>query len=138
MAKIIIVDDDQDDIYFFRKACDSLNPTPEIVALNDGLELLNYIHENSCDQAIILLDLNMPKMGGIEVLTEINQLGKINDLVLITYSTSNHDEEVKKCYELGVKSYLTKPDNHQELSELVTVLCKFWFDINHLPKLEVT
>ncbi len=136
MASIVIVDDDQDDIYFFKKACDQLVPPPEVIVLHDGIQLLEYLKINSCHESVILLDLNMPKMGGMEALEELNQSGRINELVVITYSTSNHDEEIRKCYELGVKSYLTKPDNNKELADLVTVLSKFWFQINQMPSLE--
>lgn len=133
MGKIIIVDDDQDDIYFLQKACKSIEPKPEIQVLNDGIELLNYMKNSPLEKSVILLDLNMPKLGGIGVLERLNELGTLNELVVITYSTSNHDEDIRRCYELGVKSYVTKPDSNSELTELVTTLCKYWFEFNHMP-----
>ena len=138
MANIIIVDDDSDDIYFFLKACRQLQPEPNIIILKDGMELMSHIEQQNCQNSIILLDLNMPQMGGIEVLNNLNELGKINELVVITYSTSSLNQDIKTCYQLGVKSYITKPDNNKELSDLITMLCKYWFELNHLPKGEAT
>lgn len=133
MSKIVIVDDDKDDIYFFLKACKKLVPEPQVVPLQDGKELLAYVETESCQNSIILLDLNMPKMGGLEVLSHLNESGKINNMVVITYSTSDNPNDINKCYELGVKSYITKPDSNKHLAALVDNLRNYWFNINQSP-----
>jgi len=131
MPNIIIVDDDEDDIYFFKKACARIKPSPEVVALKDGAELLALIDSTTALDSVVLLDLNMPNVGGIEVLKRLNESEKINNLVVITYSTSSNPSDIKLCYDLGVKSYITKPDSNVKLTELVSTLCKYWFDFNH-------
>ncbi|MFC3095745.1 response regulator [Alteromonas sediminis] len=133
MPKIIIVDDDDDDIYFFKKACQQVSPPPNVETLNDGSELLEFIEQGKADNSVILLDLNMPNMGGFDVLRSLNASDNVNHLVIVTYSTSTNPSDVRQCYELGVKSYITKPDSNGELAKLVSTLCQYWFEYNHAP-----
>jgi CheY-like chemotaxis protein len=130
MNDIILVEDDLDDIYFFKRACDSVTPKPNLITLNDGTELITYVQENNCSGKVILLDLNMPKMGGLETLRKLNKLGKTNQLIIIAYTTSDHAIDIKTAYQLGVKSYLTKPDNLPELINLVSHISEYWFKLN--------
>lgn len=130
MNDIILVEDDLDDIYFFRRACDSVISKPNLITLNDGTELIEYVQENNCSGKVILLDLNMPKVGGLEALRKLNKLGKTNKLVTIVYTTSDHEIDIKTAYQLGVKSYLTKPDNLQQLINLVSHISEYWFTLN--------
>ncbi len=131
MNEIILVEDDVDDIYFFKMACEQINPKLNLVTLHDGTELLDYLTEVDCVGKIILLDLNMPQMGGLEVLKQLKKIEKVNQLIIIVYTTSDHSEDIKAAYQLGVKSYLTKPDNIEQLTKLLNSLCDYWF-INNL------
>ncbi|MDU0113102.1 response regulator [Psychrosphaera aquimarina] len=130
MFDLILVEDDLDDIYFFKMACNAVTPKPNLKTLNDGTELIHYLEQNSGIGKVILLDLNMPQMGGLEVLEKLNKLQKVNQLIIITYTTSDHVEDIKSAYKLGVKSYLTKPDNLEQLTQLVSSLNKYWFTFN--------
>lgn len=130
MNEIILVEDDVDDIYFFKLACEQITPKPSLVILHDGTELLDYLTEVNCVGKVILLDLNMPKMGGLEVLKQLKKIEKLNQLIIIVYTTSDHSEDIKAAYQLGVKSYLTKPDNIEQLITLLTAICDYWFSNN--------
>ncbi|WP_158966462.1 response regulator [Paraglaciecola sp. L3A3] len=133
MVHIVLVEDDLDDVYFFKMACETLPQKPDITILNDGTKLIEYLETNNGANKIILLDLNMPKLGGFEVLKKLNELGKINQLLIVTYTTSDNEEDIEAAYQLGVKSYLTKPDNLEELSALVSTISEYWFKYNTTP-----
>ncbi|MCV2885156.1 response regulator [Aestuariibacter sp. AA17] len=134
MTKIILVEDDPDDVYFFKSACGALKPDTNIIVLNDGQELIHYLENNDCRDSVILLDLNMPKLGGLDVLEILNENDSVNELVIVTYTTSSSDSDVKAAYQLGVKSYLTKPDSAKELNELIATLTSYWFKFCRFPK----
>lgn len=133
MTSIILVEDDPDDIYFFKSACSSAIPSATVVILNDGLQLLGYLENNICSNSIIMLDLNMPKLNGMDVLRELHNNNKINELFIITYTTSANECDIKEAYQLGVKSYLTKPDNSKDLRALLLSLQDYWFRHNCFP-----
>ena len=134
MTKIILVEDDPDDIYFFKSALSNAIPSASLVILNDGLQLLGYVANNVCKDSIILLDLNMPKLNGMDVLHDLHNNNKINELFIITYTTSANECDIKEAYQLGVKSYLTKPDNSEDLRALLTSLNDYWFRHNCFPE----
>ncbi|MDU0356390.1 response regulator [Paraglaciecola aquimarina] len=91
---------------------------------------MDHLENNNCYGKVILLDLNMPKLDGLGVLKKLNDLGQVEELIIVTYTTSDNESDIKTAYQLGVKSYLTKPDNLTELSALVSVLSEYWFNFN--------
>ncbi|GHF98447.1 response regulator [Thalassotalea marina] len=132
MSKLILVEDDEDDIYFFKNACRREAVEVEIVILNDGSELLDYIDANNCTSDLIMLDLNMPKVGGIEVLTRLKSSGLVYPLNVIVYTTSARKTDVEQAYRLGAKSFIQKPNSQEQLNFLIRSVYVYWFEFNLL------
>ncbi len=128
--EIVLVEDDPDDIYFFQQACVNLHQAPKVTVLNNGVEFISHVQNSNSQMPVYLLDLNMPHKGGLEALEELQQRGLVNSLLVICYTTSNSPKDIAAAYQLGAKSYLTKPNRLTELTELVQTLIKYWFQYN--------
>ncbi len=133
MPEFILVEDDDDDIYFFKAACESLSSPINLTVLRDGIELIDYTEKHSVANKVFLLDLNMPQMGGLEALTHLNRLKLFHQMVIVTYTTSSRDKDIWDAYELGVKSYLLKPNSISGIQQLVTTLIHYWFNYTKYP-----
>ncbi|MCF6437798.1 MULTISPECIES: response regulator [Pseudoalteromonas] len=132
---IILVDDDPDDIYLFTTACEHVEPKPNLVVLQNGEQLLEYIDaHNNLSSQVFLIDLNMPKMGGLDAMRHIQQKGLSEKLCLISYTTSSHPSDIESAFSLGAKSYITKPSKIVDLIEFLQVLIKYWFNYNHFAR----
>ncbi|BBN83553.1 response regulator [Pseudoalteromonas sp. A25] len=132
---IVLVDDDTDDVYLFTTACEYITPKPNLIVLQNGEQLLEYIDTHGLKgDKLYLVDLNMPKMGGLEALKHIKQRGLVNKLCIISYTTSSQPSDIEHAFSLGAKSYITKPSKVVDLIELLEVLTKYWFTYNHFAR----
>lgn len=130
MSKLVLVEDDEDDIYFFKRALQDERITIDVTVLNDGAELLEYLQLHDCTTDLILLDLNMPKVGGLDVLAQLKSKGLLQRLNVIVYTTSARQSDIEKARRLGAKSYLQKPSSQDELRVLLKSLYLYWFKFN--------
>src|SRR4051812_28012237 len=114
---ILIAEDDADDRYLLQTAFTETGYPEKIDFVENGIEVLNYLDTNytnnaSDDKALpgfILLDLNMPKKDGREVLKELKQYPIFKKIPVIVFTTTKNEIEIKRCYELGANSYVIKP-----------------------------
>ncbi|WP_440053854.1 response regulator [Pseudoalteromonas sp. T1lg65] len=132
--ELILVEDDPDDVYFFRRAFETLPNAPELEVFSNGKKLLEHINTTPTQNMVVLLDLNMPEMNGFEVMRQLQKQDQIQTLTIICYTTSTHPNDIRTAYKLGAKSYLTKPSRLQELSSLLETLKRYWFDYNHIAQ----
>jgi CheY-like chemotaxis protein len=133
---ILVADDDNDDQYMIRQAFSSINPDENIQTVNDGVELLDYLHRRNrfCQDRlpvpkVILLDLNMPKKDGRECLKEIKSLPSLKKIPIVIYSTSSNPDDIRFAYENGASSYIIKPYSYHELVKLMEAFKHYWFNI---------
>jgi CheY-like chemotaxis protein len=133
---ILIADDDNDDQYMIKQAFASINLNEHVRTVNDGVELLDYLHKRGkykdteiLSPKVILLDLNMPKKDGRECLREIKANPKLKKIPIVVYSTSGNPDDIEFAYELGASSYITKPYSYQELVKIMDVFKQYWFTI---------
>jgi CheY-like chemotaxis protein len=141
LITILMAEDDPDDRMFSREAWDEAHISNEIRFVEDGEELLDYLycrgkyaHPNSCPTpGIILLDLNMPKKDGREVLREIKSDPNLRGIPVVILTTSKAEEDILRSYDLGVSGYITKPVTFERLIEIMRVLGQYWFQIVELP-----
>lgn len=138
---ILMADDDEDDRRSVAKAWKSSRAANPIHFVNDGEELMDYLHHRGqfADVAewarpgVILLDLNMPKKDGREALREIKADPELRQIPIIVLTTSKAEEDIYRTYELGGSSFITKPVTFTSLVDLVQVLGKYWIEIVELP-----
>ena len=135
---ILIADDDSDDCYLIRLAFEDCKIDNPIVFLKNGLEVVDYmkqqeeiIEEKSV--GLIILDLNMPKMDGRETLSSLKSNPFWRKVPVIVMTTSNVNEDVDRCYDLGVNSYITKPNSYEALNDAIRTMVKLWLDYAQLP-----
>ena len=134
MLRLVLVDDDADDVYFFEQACRSLSIKLDPIVLRDGAELYDFVIKGEGQTSLILLDLNMPGTGGFEVLSRLKREDLISELIICAYTTSHHTHDVNLSYQLGVKTYIPKPNTVPDLTELLAELVKYWGEIAMLPE----
>ncbi|ATD09042.1 response regulator [Pseudoalteromonas sp. CO348] len=128
--ELLLVEDDPDDVYFFKRAYSSIANAPELKIFSDGHELLHYLDSIATYDQVILLDLNMPKMSGFEVMEALKNEQVADKLITVCYTTSTHHSDIRKAYQLGAKSYITKPGRLSDLESLIKLIKQYWFDNN--------
>ena len=136
-ATILIADDDEDDLFLVHAAlqeCENTNPT---ACVSDGLEVLDYLRRASDDQPVglVLLDLNMPRMNGREVLKIIKSDKELRKTPVVVLTTSKSQHDIDACYDLGANSYIVKPASFEVFNETIATLVKYWIDLAQLPAL---
>lgn len=138
---VLVADDDDDDRQFIRKAWDKSRTGAELRFVEDGEELTQYLNHSgrycSVDSAprpaLVLLDLNMPRKDGREALREIKVNPALRQIPVVVLTTSQAEEDVRRCYQLGANSYITKPKTSGGLVDVLRVLEKYWIEIVDLP-----
>lgn len=140
LKKILLVEDNQNDLELTIEALSEHNLANRVVALSDGVEALDYlfyrgVYANRAveNPAVILLDIKMPRMDGIEVLEEIKSNDELKKIPIVMLTSSREEPDLKKCYNLGVNAYVVKPVNFRDFFDVVKQLGVFWAVINQLP-----
>ena len=135
---ILFVDDNEEDAAMAIRALRKFNLAEALLHLENGEEALQYLHENkdSPDRLpkIILLDLNMPKVGGVEVLREIRANEKLKHLHVVVMTASKEDNDIIETYQLGVSAYIVKPVDVEKFVKTVHDLGMHWMVMNSASK----
>ncbi|MEL6867179.1 MAG: response regulator [Bacteroidota bacterium] len=133
--KIIIAEDNLADVQLTKIAFEDIPLPLEVVHVFDGQELLDYVRKQAVlsDIALILLDLNMPRMGGVEVLKNFYNDKELRKLPVVVLSSSRHETDVEACYEYGANAYVCKPIDINDFHVAIRSIAYFWGDINVLP-----
>jgi CheY-like chemotaxis protein len=139
VKRILIVDDSRKDVELAIAALAEKNLANEVVVAEDGLEALDYlykrgkfVHENG-DPAVILLDIKMPRMNGIEVLKHIRADEKFKLIPIIMVTSSGEEKDLVESYKLGANSYVVKPIDVVQFLDAIKVLGQYWAIINQPP-----
>ncbi len=133
LKKIVLVEDDEFDADLTRAELKKIPIANEIVWLETGKELLDYLeNEGLQDIAVVILDLQMPILSGIEALQIIRER-QYQYFPIVVLSSSREHPDIKKCYSLGVNSFVTKPVKTTEFQEAIRTLGLYWGILNQLP-----
>lgn len=130
--EIVITEDDPDDRFILQEAFRELGYQGPVVYLEDGESLVDYLQtrmvhgDNTPSPALILLDLNMPRLSGTDVLKQIKRNPGMSHIPVIMWSTSDLDQDRRRCFQFGADSYLVKPDSMERVKDAVTGLLDFW------------
>lgn len=139
---ILLVEDNRDDEALALRAFRNSGVKNEIIVVRDGVEALDYLFakgrfadRNPSDQqpAVVLLDLKLPKLNGLEVLTEIRANPETRPLPVVILTSSKEDRDLIESYNLGANSYVRKPVDFNEFAEAVSKLGVYWLLLNEVP-----
>lgn len=143
--RILIAEDNDGDIFLLKKCLTEADADAayEIIVAKDGPEVLRLLEEEYSEVGksqvrIVLLDLNMPKLGGHEVLRRIKSDDRYKHLPVVVLSSSTQSGDIQKAYEFHANCYLKKPDNLAGFRLLCGELQKFWLSLVDLPSIKST
>jgi CheY-like chemotaxis protein len=138
---ILLVDDSVDDVELLLAALKRTNLENEVITLRDGNEALDYLYRRGNftdrkDPAVILLDIKMPKVTGLEVLARIKADEHLRQIPVVMLTSSNQRSDIDTSYNLGSNAYVVKPVAFSHQIEAVRYLGVFWTAVNRPPILE--
>ncbi len=140
LKRILLVDDSPRDTELEIDALAQNNLANEVVALRDGAEALDYLFRRGAfadrpagHPAVVLLDLKMPKVDGIEVLRQIKSDPQLKTIPVVVMTSSREESDLVTSYQLGVNAYIVKPVQFKEFVEAVKLVGAFWAVINEPP-----
>lgn len=138
---ILLVEDNPDDVELTLRALSKNNITNEVVVVRDGVEALDYLfgagkhpgRDASALPAVILLDLKLPKVGGLEVLRRLRSDSRTKLVPVVILTSSKEQEDLVNGYSLGANSYVRKPVDFVQFTEAVRQLGLYWLLLNEAP-----
>jgi CheY-like chemotaxis protein len=138
---VLVAEDDEDDLLVIRDAFAASGIPLEIRSVPDGEELMEYLfrcskYEDSFlfpEPSLILMDLNMPRKDGREVLAEIKAHPLLRQIPVVVLTTSREDLDIQHCYQMGANSYVSKPNSFDAFADLVKTIGKYWLETVELP-----
>jgi len=133
-VEILLVEDNMNDAELTIRALKKNNLANHLLHLQDGEEALNYLYgKDNGDPRLILLDLKMPKVDGLEVLKKIKSDPAKKQIPVVVLTSSKEDRDIIDSYELGVNAYIVKPVEFDKFIEAVTHVGVFWLTLNQSP-----
>ncbi|HJW08682.1 MAG TPA: response regulator [Holophagaceae bacterium] len=140
LKRILLVEDNPNDVELAQAAFEAANLANEVVVTRDGAEALDYLFRRGAfanrlpgHPAVVLLDLKLPKVDGIEVLTAVRAEPSMKSLPVVMLTSSREEPDLKRCYALGVNAYVVKPVSFQDFIAVGKTLGVFWALINEPP-----
>lgn len=137
---ILLVEDDQKDIQLAMAAFGECEKTLRVVVADDGEDALDYLtyrgrHADRIrgDPAVVLLDINMPRMNGMEVLRRLRTVEALRFLPVVFLSSSRDPGDVSQGYKLGANGYVVKPSKFKQFKDAVRQISAFWTEYNETP-----
>ncbi len=140
-VKILLVEDNVQDIEITQRAFAKGRVRNELAVVRDGEEAIEYLYHRGKYQdpatsprpGMILLDLNLPKVGGLEVLQQIKKDDQLKQIPVIVLTVSQREEDVVRSYDLGVNTYIQKPVEFDNFMRVVNAVHEYWILIATLP-----
>ena len=124
---ILIVEDDKVDAMSIKRAFKDVDITSRLDIVSNGEEAMTYINsKEKANPGIVFLDLNMPKMNGIDFLKIVNAKSMLHNIPIIVMSTSDIKQENEECFRLNAEGYMVKPIDYNEFVELIKTINVFW------------
>ena len=140
LPRILLVEDSLRDAELTLNALADYHLANEVLHLRDGAEALDYLYrrgefagQNNGQPAVVLLDLKMPRVDGMEVLRQMKSDPKLNQIPVVVMTSSREEQDLSTCYALGVNAYVVKPLKFHDFIEAVKQLGAFWGMLNESP-----
>lgn len=141
-TRILLVEDDPQDVELIQLALDRFNFVNQIEVAEDGEQALMYLHGGSGSPPmhplprLVLLDLKLPKVSGLQVLAAIRHHPQTQSLIVVVMTSSGESQDLSECYRLGVNSYIVKPLDFQQFTEVARQVGFYWMMLNRVPPSE--
>jgi CheY-like chemotaxis protein len=139
-GKVLLVEDNENDVELAIRALAKSGITKEIVVTTDGALALDYLYRRNhyaertdSNPVLILLDLKMPKVDGLQVLASIRGDASLKRIPVILFTSSREQQDLNKAYDLGVNAYVVKPAHFGDYVKALATLGEFWLNINEAP-----
>lgn len=124
---VLLVEDDKIDVMTIRRIFKELNIQNPLTVASNGEEALDLLMQGSTQNfSVILLDLNMPRMSGIEFLTVVKSNDHFRHIPIVVLTTSNHEDDIQQAYELAVEGYMVKPVDYDQFVEMMKNIHGYW------------
>lgn len=143
--RILLVEDDLKDVELTITALSEHNLANDVLVVRDGVEALDYLHrrgnfanEPEGNPVVILLDLKMPRVDGLQVLRQIKTDTNLQTIPVVVLTSSRESKDLESCYQLGVNAYVVKPVKFMEFVNAVSQIGVFWALINEPPPCNLT
>jgi DNA-binding response OmpR family regulator len=140
LGRILLVEDDPKDVELTLTALDEYNLANEVIVASDGQEALDYLYcrgnfmkRSGENPAVLLLDLKLPKIDGLEVLQQVKSDEKLKMIPVVVLTSSHEEKDMIASYKLGVNAYVVKPVDFHEFVNAIKELGVFWAVINEPP-----
>ncbi|GAA0693234.1 two-component system response regulator [Dyella sp. SG562] len=140
LRSILLAEDSPADAELALEALRSANLANPIVHVEDGVDCLDYLHGRGAwagrpplDPAVVLLDIKMPRVDGLEVLTEMRADERLRRIPVVVLSSSREESDLARSWDLGVNAYVIKPVDVDQFFEAVRTLGQFWAVLNQAP-----
>ena len=138
---ILLVEDEDDDVLFMKMAMEKAGITHPLQVARDGKQAIAYLRGDGLFAnrqqypvpQLMLLDLRLPQIPGLEVLKWTREQPEFEMLPVVVFTSSSQDADVERAYRLGANSYIVKPPSPDELLEIVQAIKVYWLQINHAP-----
>lgn len=137
-STILIAEDEEIDVILLKRAFTLAGVQQPMTVVRDGQEALDYLEKIAGAGAnalpvLFLLDINMPRCTGLEVLDRLRALPVTRKIPIVVFSSSNHPRDVEQAYRLGAHAYLVKPTSTTERNEMIRTIQAFWLKLNQVP-----
>ena len=141
-VEVLLVEDNPTDVELTLRALKEKGIRNEFVVARDGAEALDYLFATGAyahrdmrhTPPLVLLDLRLPKVDGIEVLQRIKSDQRTKQIPVVVLTSSGQEPDIAKCYELGVNSYIVKPVDFDKFADMVSELGLYWLVLNETPR----
>ena len=132
--KVLLVEDNPDDVLLTERALRQSKIANELIVCGDGVEALDYLLDESKElPAVVLLDLNLPRVNGIEVLQKLRQTPRTAIVPVVVLTTSREESDLVRSYTLGANSYIVKPVDFEQFVEATRQIGMYWLLLNVDP-----
>jgi CheY-like chemotaxis protein len=137
LGYILLADDNENDLELTQRALAEYKLANEIVVVQDGAEALDFLYRRGnfssrpeIDPLVVLLDIKMPKVDGIEVLRAIKSDPRFQSIPVVMLTSSRQGPDVDRCYQLGANAYVVKPVDFAQFADAIKTIGKFWAVLN--------
>ena len=134
---ILLVEDNPDEVNLARRAFAEGKFANRMNVVHDGVAALEFLLATGTETkrlpAVILLDLNLPRMGGMELLKRVRAHERLKQLPIVVLTSSQEEGDMLRCYELGANSYIRKPVDFDRFTEVVRLMVLYWLSLNEQP-----